>query len=231
MRSAAESEFMKMKIPMIKWRKPPETRILELLEKHVSLCTSISSELVKVAELKIAGEREEMEKCLERVFKMEEKADSLRREVARELAKGILPPLSREDLMNLVQKLDMVADYAKDATRILGIIHANELTEGFKIVFMKFINKVDECVHALGSSVKALYEDFKRAADQCYEVERIEEEIDAIYVEALKVARDSNMKIQTALLATELLRLLEMAADQCEDTADLIRIVTISTLY
>ena len=221
---------MKIRMPTIKRRKPPEARVLGFLEQHVSLCTSIMNELVKLAELKTGGSREETERCLARLFKMEEEADGLRRQAAMELAKGILPPLSREDLMKLMERLDMVADYAKDAARILGIIHADELTEGFKIVFMRFINKVNECVQALGDSMKALLKNFKDVVNKCYEVERLEEEIDVIYVEALKVARDSNMKIQTSLLATELLRLLEMEADHCEDTADLIRIITISAL-
>lgn len=204
--------------------------VFELLEQHVSLCMSISNELVKLASFKVSGNRDETEKCLASLFEMEEKADQVRRKASTEMAKGVLPPLSREDLMRLMQRLDMVADYAKDAARILGIIHADELTEGFKMVFLRFMGKVDECVKALGSSITALLKDFKDVVNRCYEVERLEEEIDVIYVEALKVARDTNMKIQTALLATELLRLLEMEADHCEDTADLVRIITISTI-
>ncbi|KPV62407.1 MAG: hypothetical protein AOA65_1858 [Candidatus Bathyarchaeota archaeon BA1] len=222
---------MRIRIPAIRWRKPPEAKVLELLERHVSLCMSISSELVRVAELKIAGSEEETMKCTERLSGMEKEADGLRREIMMELAKGILPPLSREDLMRFTERLDMVADHAKDAARLLSIIRTDELTDGFKIVFMHLVRRVGDCVHALGGSIKALYEDFKRALDECYEVEKIEEEIDVIYTEALRVARDTNMRIQTSLLATELLRLLEMMSDHCEDTADMIRIVVISTLH
>jgi len=225
-----EDESMKINIPMIRRKKPAEVRILELLEEHVSLCVSISSLLVEVAELKISGNRGEMESLMEKLFKAEEDADALRREVETELAKGILPPLSREDLMRLMERMDMVADSAKDATRILSIIYADELTKGFKMVFMRLVNEDDKCVRALQDAVEALLRNYKDVLNKCYEVQRLEEEIDTIYIEALKVARDSNMKIQTSLLVTELLRFLEMEADACEDTSDLIRIITISAL-
>ncbi len=221
---------MKINVSIIKRKKPPEVRVLELLEEHVSLCVSISELLVEVAELKISGRKEEMESLMDRLFKAEEKADSLRRDVETELAKGILPPLSREDLMRLIGRLDLVADSAKDAVRILSIIYTDELTEGFKMVFMRLVNKTDKCVKALKDAVEALLKDYTDVLNKCYEVEKLEEEIDIIYIETLKVARDSNMKIQTLLLVTELLRFLESEADACEDTSDLIRIITISTL-
>ena len=222
---------MKINIPIIKRKKPPEVRVLELLEEHVSLCVSISGLLVEVAELKMSGSMGEMENLMDRLFKAEEEADSLRREVETELAKGILPPLSREDLMRLIGRLDMVADSAKDAVRILSIIYTDELTEGFKMVFMRLVNKADKCVKALRDAVEALLRNYKDVLNKCYEVQRLEKEIDTIYIETLKVARDSNMKIQTSLLVTELLRFLESEADACEDTSDLIRIITISALH
>jgi predicted phosphate transport protein (TIGR00153 family) len=218
---------MKIKLPRLRWRKPPETRILDIIEKHVSLCLLISTELVEAITLKVTENREGAERHIERLCEMEVQADRLRREVAFELAKGVLPPISREDMIRLIKNLDMVADWAKDAARILSIIHENELTDGFKSILVKMVTKVNECVYTLGSSVIALYENFKNAVDECDEVERIEEEIDDIYIEALREIHDSTM----GTLVTELTRALEMMADQCEDTADLIRIVIISTLH
>jgi predicted phosphate transport protein (TIGR00153 family) len=218
-----------MKLPKLRWRKPPETRILNVIEKHVALCTSISTELIEATARKIAGNRAEAERHIERLCQMEVQADGLRREVAVELAKGVLPPLSREVLIHLIKNLDMVADWAKDAARILRIIPADELTKGFERVLKRMVAKADLCVHTLGSSVIALYEDYQQAVAECDEVERIEEEIDDLYIEALRVIHDSHM--ETPMLVTELVRAVEMMADQCEDTADLIRIVIISTLH
>jgi predicted phosphate transport protein (TIGR00153 family) len=221
---------MKINIPTIKRKKPPEVRVLELVEEHVSLCVSISKILVKVANLKMTGIGEETENLMEELFKAEEEADSILREVETELAKGILPPLSREDLMRLIGKLNIVADSAKDAVRILNIVYTDELTEGFKIVFMRLVNKADKCVQALRDAVESLLRKYSDVLKKCYEVHRLEQEIDVIYIETLKVSRDSNTRIQTSLLVTELLRFLESEADACEDTSNLIRVITISAL-
>jgi uncharacterized protein Yka (UPF0111/DUF47 family) len=113
----------------------------------------------------------------------------------------------------------------------MSILYSDELTEGFKIVFMRLVKKVDQCVKALRDAVEALLKNYKDVLGKCYEVQRLEEEIDTIYIETLKVSRDSNMKIQTSLLVTELLRFLESEADACEDTSDLIRIITVSALH
>lgn len=222
---------MKLKIPGIRWRRPPETEVLELLEKHVSLCVLASDGLVQATELKIAGNETEARDAFEKLFDAERAADELRRKMAEELAKGILPPLSREDLMRVVRRLDLVTDWLKDGGRILAILPTKELPENFKKLLFELAKKLKECVHVLGHSIRTAYEDYKKALDECYEVEKIEREIDHMCMGIFDEMKHFDVKNQTSLLFMEFLRSLESAADECENTADFLRIMIVSTFH
>jgi len=218
-------------MPKIKWRRPPEAGVLELLEKHVSLCVLASDDLVQATELKTTGNETEARNALEKLFNAERAADELRRKMAEELAKGILPPLSREDLMRVVRRLDLVTDWLKDGGRVLAILPTNELPENFKKLLFELAKKLRECVHVLGHSIRTVYEDYKKALDECYEVEKIEREIDHMYMGILDKMKHFDVKNQTSLLLMEFLRSLESAADECENTADFLRIMIVSTFH
>lgn len=220
-----------MKLPKIKWRKPPEFRVLDLIEKHLSLCVSTSDELLNAVEAKVAEEREKFEAHAKNVSRFEEEADNVRREIFETLAGGILPPLSKGDLINLVERLDMIADWSKESGRILEILPLEEFSKDLKYLFMEFTKMTNHCAHALSNVVRLLYTDYKKALDECNRVELFETEIDTLYMETLKALFDSKLKAQTLFLANELAKSLEMTGDSCEDTADLIRVVIVSTFY
>ena len=222
---------MKIKIPAIKWRRPPEAKVLELLENHVALCISASNDLVTAMELKIKGDEKEAKNSLEMLFEAERKADELRRKMVDELAKGVLPPLSREDLMRVVRRIDLVTDSIKDGGRILAILPINEFPKKFEETLFEFVKKVRECVHVLGNSIRTVYEDFRKAIDECYEVEKIERAVDHMYIGVLEEMKHFEMKGQTSLLLMEFVKSLETATDECENTADFLRIMIVSTFH
>lgn len=218
-----------MKLFKIKWRKPPEVKVLEAIEEHLWLCVSASDELLYAVEAKMAKEWKNAASHLENVSRMEEQADEVRRVIAKYLAGGILPPLNKVDLMKLVERVDMIADWSKESGMILDILPTEEFTEDLKELFIKFTKKTNQCTHAVFDTTRLLYTDYKKALDKCYQVELIEKDVDLLYAESLKTLFKSNLKPQTIVLANELARSLEMTGDSCEDTADLVRVVIVTT--
>ncbi len=220
-----------MKFLKIRRRKPPEVRVLELIEKHIKLCVSASDELFKAVEAKMFEGEENADFHIKELYRYEEEADSVRREITRELAKGLLPPLSKGDLIRVIEELDMVADWSKDAGRILEITPTEEFTDELRKMFLVFAERVKTCVRTLSDLILLINTNYRKALDMCFQVEEIEKEIDVIFVDTLKILYVSNVSCQTQLLIIELAKALENMADCCENTADSLRIAILSTFH
>jgi predicted phosphate transport protein (TIGR00153 family) len=223
-------KYFNMGFLKIKLRTPPEEKVLNLIEKHLSFCVSASEELGEAAKAKINKEQTWMPH-LERLYDSEEKADSVRRELVGVLAAGILPPLSKGDLMQLTAKLDMVADWSKEAGRILEILPVEDLPHDMGRVFVSLVEETGRCVHALSTAIDSLYTDHEKSLEQCDRVEEIEHLVDSIFIESMKTLFESEMSPQFLLLLNTLVNDFEMVSDTCEDTADMIRVVIISTFH
>ncbi|MBO3832256.1 MAG: DUF47 family protein [Candidatus Brockarchaeota archaeon] len=222
---------MRLRFPKTAWGGARKAEAFSLLEKHASLCESASDDLAQAVKLIVAGKEKDARAVLERLFDRERSADGLRRRMLEEFAKGVLPPLGREDVMRMVRRLDLVVDWLKDGGRLLSIFTPEDLPAGLGEMLVEFTGKLAECVHVLGGSIIAVIEDYRRALEGCYRVEEMEREIDHMYVRMLGEVKHFNTGDQTPLLLIEFLRSLESAADECENTADFLRIMIVSTFH
>jgi len=108
---------------LIKWfEKRRETKALSTIQKHLTLTTGIVEDLENAVSAAIRLDEKEKRKFIERVTSSEREADTLRRTVMDDISKGELSPMDREDLMDLVKRVDMIADWCRESTRILGAI-------------------------------------------------------------------------------------------------------------
>jgi len=72
--------------------KPPEIKVLDLIDKHQSLSLAAADNLQKAFEAKTADNIGVCKSFIVKLNKAEEEADGVRREIMKELASGILSP-------------------------------------------------------------------------------------------------------------------------------------------
>jgi len=84
-----------------------------MMQQHLASTSSIVRDSEKALSALVKNDAEEMSACIERVAKNEREADTLRRKVMDEVSKGDLPPTAREDMMHLVKRVDMAADWSR----------------------------------------------------------------------------------------------------------------------
>ena len=68
-----------------------------------------------------------LEKNVFEIEKLEKKADEIHREIVNSICEGVFFGGIREDILNLLEKIDNIADSAKDSAKIL-ILRKFELT-------------------------------------------------------------------------------------------------------
>lgn len=145
-----------------------------------------------------------------------------------EVSKGELAPIDREDIMHLVKRVDMIADWSRESTRVLGAIPMEHVPNSIKGVYIEMIKSVKECAASVQKCVNKMMtkpEDALQAADY---VEREEEKVDDIHEKARKLLGKEDMpRAGVAVLVSQLFEAVEMIADSCEDACDQVRVIIV----
>jgi len=214
---------------LLKWfEKRRETKALTMMQQHLAMTVSIVEDLERAVKAWVNNDEKELTVCADRIAKAEKEADNLRREVMNELARGELPAADREDLMHLMKRVDMVADWSQESTRIIKALPIGEVPETLRKACVEMVDGDKECVFTLRKSISRIAEKPEEALKAADEVERQEEKVDDLHEKARALlAKETIKNAGVAVLISQLLESFEMVADWCEDTCDQIRIIVV----
>lgn len=189
---------------------------------------SIVGDLESAVKAAVSGKTEETKSLVASIAKAEKEADAMRRGFMDELSKGELPPVDREDLMHLMKRVDMVADWCREATRLLNVIPMEKIPRSLKEAFVEMVAGLMECAFSLRKSIDKMVDSPDDALKAADEVERQEEKVDDLHEKArMLLAMEADMKGGMAVLASQLFEAIETAADSCEDACDQVRIIIV----
>jgi len=214
---------------LLKWfEKRREKKAIAMIEKHLATTMSAVEDLEAAVEAAVKNDEEKMKMCIERVAKSEMEADGMRRRVMDQLAHGELPPIDREDLMHLVKRVDMVADWSREAARLLEVIPLESVPNSLDDPLLKMMEGIRKCAVALRKCIDRMIDKPVEALEAADEVERLEEAVDELHTQARRVlVQERDLQPSVAVLLNELLESLEMIADSCENTCDQVRIIMV----
>ena len=214
---------------LIKWfEKRRETKALTTVQRHLALTTEIVADLEKAIGAAIRKDEKEKQTSIRRVASSEKEADGLRRKVMDDVSKGELSPIDRADLMDLVKRVDMVADWSRESTRVLAAISMEQVPISLKDVFMEMVRNVKDCAISLQRCVNKIMTKPEEALQAADTVERKEEKVDDIHEKArILLGKEDLPRPGLAVLVSQLFEALEMIADSCEDACDQVRVIMV----
>ncbi len=167
---------------------------------------------------------------VERVFDGETKADELHRKLSMKIAEGAFFGGVREDILNLLEKVDNIADSAKDAARFLA--SDSRLTTEAKDrlgseQMRQFLAGLKAAVAALTTLVEALELGKKEALARVDIVEKFEEEADSHKDAFLKdlFSTEHSMSPVTVIQLRDFVFVADNVADNAEDASDVILVL------
>jgi predicted phosphate transport protein (TIGR00153 family) len=207
--------------------KSPEEDVLRLVFEHTRLCALTVSLFVDAAEATLEGrDVKKFAQNLKEAIRCEEMADVVRRSIVSELAKGVLPPISREDFIRLAGKIDLVADYAKDAVKILNIIKRKP-PPNFRRTYLALTQCVRECALTLQEAIEWMNKDLAKSLEFTQQVEELEGQADERQLACLHMLSKlgERMGMADLLLWEEIIRHTEELADACEDASDVVKCI------
>ncbi|MCW4049663.1 MAG: DUF47 family protein [Candidatus Bathyarchaeota archaeon] len=205
--------------------------VLEMTHRHLEYTTEAVRQLYEM--VRSVGESpDDKKRFYETISQHEMHADQIRREMVTELSKRELYPSERGDLMELVRAVDWIADWAREAGRILVIIPFHILPTEFKGAIEDMCRENYSCVRVLAKCIHELSNDPKKALDFADQVELFEQNLDDLYGKARNhfVELDIDMTRGAMILLNEFIKSIETVSDWCENTADVARAIAIRVI-
>jgi len=217
---------------MERWfEKRRKSKVLDIAYRQITLALDTVNDLERAVVAVSGGDEKGAKRTIERLFEVEQEIDNLRRTVFEELTKGNLPPKDREDTMHLVKRLDVMADHVKDSARNVLIVMGSEVPQELWEAFSVMSSLIVKCAVTLRESLKLLGEDPAQSRKVSFQVEDEENKVDSKYLEIKSLLIKYGEKVNPSLLIVlkDLAESMEQVADSCADTADYVRVLTVSS--
>jgi len=216
---------------LLEWlRRRRRVSAIEHMEDHLELTVDCVEALYNAIKMSLSGLEDPSQKLKELSYK-EMEADYIRRSILNELSASELMPDDKASLMDLVRRIDWIADWAREAGRLMTIIRIEKLNEDLKNSLLKMVERVRECAYNVKNTISLLISDVEKSLVSADRVERLEEEVDDIYEECRKIfVKESSCGDATlgeAIMIAQFLDALENVADWCENTVDQVRVIAV----
>lgn len=213
-----------------------EKRVLDLIAQHLAMVQRCARELKNMISSVEQMNWTLVKSQAEIVSKYESMADDLHREAVIQIAQGAFFAGMREDFLDLIEKVDDIADASQDAARVMSEAPIERrvldyLYEGDS-TFRRFVDGIDTCVTTLAESVEFLQTDAEAAVKKSLEVERIEEAVDQIKADLISRLSAHRLEIDVLsyLQVKELIFKLDEIADAAENCSDLVITIVVKAV-
>jgi len=210
------------------FEKRRKTDALNLAQEQIAKALDTVNLLHKAVQSATEGKKEETKEYIEKLSREEEEVDNLRRLVFKELTNVAVSVEFREDLMHLVKRLDVMADYVKDSARsVMVLLETNVPSEIWKMN-VTIAEALVQGAATLRSSIEKLGTDPVKAKELAEKVNDVENQIDRDYhtTKKLFIKYSGQVDSGTLLILNDLVEFMEQAADMCADTADYIVVLS-----
>ncbi|RLC91101.1 MAG: DUF47 domain-containing protein [Chloroflexi bacterium] len=191
-------------------------------DKFFDLFEEGAANLVKTAKLfrELVQDWEDVEGKVREIGDLEHKGDDITHRIMSNLHSTFFTPLDREDIVALGQSLDDVVDFIQAAADTMLLYRIERPTDS-AVRLADII--VDACV-LIERSMPSLRHRarLRDVLPCCVELNRLENEADRIYRQALGDLFDNSTDVPNIIKWREIYEHMESATDRCEDVANVL---------
>jgi predicted phosphate transport protein (TIGR00153 family) len=205
------------------------------MQEHMRVVTECAAEMPALFDALCAGDTAGVDASKERIFALEEQADSIKNDLRSHLPKSLLMPVDRRDLLEVLDMQDSIADTAQDIAGLL-VERPMEVPEGLQEPLVKLVTRcVDACNQAslvIGELDELVESGFRgRESDKVSvmvdELGAIEDETDVMGMELTRAlfAQEDDMKPVSVVFWYQLIQWIGDLADYAEKIGNRLRLL------
>jgi len=175
------------------------------------------------------GRQSEMEENVKRIKTLERRADTLKREIVWRIWSSLLPSSGRAEFEKLVGEIDKVAGAVLESSeRLLWAKRGPELTRAYELL-VGMLLETERLADRLVENLKLLSLSPLYAVRAAVEIDAGERRVDELRTELIhelrRLVNEGKIDTLTFLSLVEVANLIELASDDFQDAADLIRVI------
>jgi uncharacterized protein Yka (UPF0111/DUF47 family) len=200
---------------MLRWFLPREEDFFGLFERHAALTVEGAQEMRRL----VQGDQD-IQALAARIKVLEHETDVITHTCVERLHKTFVTPLDRDDIHQLITRMDDIMDYIESASAAVMLYELTDMTPPARALADVLVRSTE----AVAVAVAGL-NNLKRAdaiLNACIEVNRLENEGDEILRSALADLFRGAKDPLLVLKWKEVYEALENATDRCEDVANVI---------
>ncbi|MCX8056662.1 MAG: DUF47 family protein [Ignavibacteria bacterium] len=202
---------------MLKKLIPKEEKYFDYFNELASLLEDIASGVDK-----LYSEVKNTEEIVSNLKDKEHKCDKITSLVRQQLNHTFVTPFDREDILQLVKRMDDIADIllvAASRFQIFKIHDKIDFADEIARIVKNQTKVINHAIHNLKNNQDIL--------DECDKVKRLESEADEIYHKALTSLFETEKDAITLIKKKEILDVIEKASDNCQSVARIIESIVI----
>ena len=203
-----------------------KNKVQKLIQEQIDRVAQGLGFLKEAVEFYLEGNKEGCELKARAVEEMETKVDEAEREAERNLYEGVYLPLFREDLLDLMELIDDVADEAERVADFLSIENP-EIPASWNDKMRKIMEKGILAFNLFRESFMLLYEDTQKAFSHTRRVKEVEKEVDRLQDSLNREIFRSDLQLAHKLQLRDLVIRMGFISDSSENAADKISMISI----
>jgi predicted phosphate transport protein (TIGR00153 family) len=201
---------------------PKDRKFFPLFNEAADNLVLASELLIKLIRESDLNKRQDYMKAIKDA---EHVGDDLTRKLLDELNGTFITPFDREDIHELVSKMDGVVDYINAASKRIHFYKLSTFPEEF-VLIADIIHSANKEIQFVLRSVKNV-NDFKNYSLSCEKISDMESQVDDIYQSYLANLFEYEINAIDLIKKRDILTALEKAIDKCDDVANVFSTLTV----
>ncbi len=198
-----------------------ENRVEDLVEEHLDHVEKVLKKFGEGMKAWVKHEDiEEAEDLADEIRDLEGRADDIRRDIEKVLIGGALLANSRGQIMDLVERIDKLAN-AGEAAMNFAVLQKITVPEELKPLIIKIVDETLEIINHVRQGMLELMEgDDDSAREETKKIEIGEGDVDDLEREFISELYSTELDLAEKLLLREYLEVLVEVSDRSEDFSD-----------
>jgi hypothetical protein len=194
---------------------PSEGKFFELFIQHGDLCVKGAKEMVA-----LMTNFDDLENRAHAIEGIEKQADKVTHNTLELLHKTFITPLDRDDIHQLITRMDDILDLLEDAAQTISLYDIKAVTPEAK----RLAELCLACTEKVKAAVALLnnMDNSKEILLICEEIDRLESDADHVMRAAMSKLFRDEPDVRNLIKLKAIYEILETVTDRCEDVANII---------
>ena len=194
---------------------PTEGKFFDLFNQHAELCVKGAREMVA-----LMTNFDDLEMRVHAIEAIEKEADKVTHNTIEMLHKTFITPLDRDDIHQLITRMDDILDLLEDAGQTISLYDIKAITPEAK----RLAELCLACALKVQAAVALLHnmDNSRQILTLCTEIDRLESDADHVMRAAMSKLFRDEPDVRNLIKLKAIYEILETVTDRCEDVANIL---------